>query len=83
MLSVTVNDFEKEPLKYFRNAMDFGYTVNVVGDGGVGIVMLSQEEYSGLLETMYLNSIPGMREKILESANQPGEDFDWKSALSS
>ena len=37
-------------------------------------VVLSEEEYNSLVETLYLNSIPGMKEKLVEGLNTPLED---------
>lgn len=38
-------------------------------------VMLCEEYYTGLLETLHLNSIPGLKEAILEGANTPTSSF--------
>ena len=33
--------------------------------------MISEDEYNGLIETLYLTSIPGMREKLTEGLDTP------------
>lgn len=33
------------------------------------------EEYSGLVETLYLMSVPGLAESILESAKSPRDEW--------
>jgi len=38
------------------------------------VVVLSEEEYGGLMETIYLCSIPGLAEEILEGMNTPIEE---------
>lgn len=35
------------------------------------VVMLSESDYRSIAETLYLSSIPGMREKILDGLNTP------------
>ena len=43
-----------------------------------------QGELSGLIETMYLKSIPGMEQAIVEGLNAPKSDFveiDWRKEL--
>ena len=44
-------------------------------------VLLSEEEYSSLMETLYLTSIPGFKEELIKSLNSPIEEFtdelDW------
>ena len=44
-------------------------------------VMISEEDYKGIKETLYLLSIPKMRESIIEGINQPlsecSDKLDW------
>ena len=39
-----------------------------------GDFLIDMEDYSGLMETLYLSSIPGMKEKIVEGLNTSLED---------
>jgi len=45
------------------------------------VVMLSQEDWNAIEETLYLNSIPGMTTSIKEMMNAPdsefSEDIEW------
>ena len=45
------------------------------------VVMLSQEDWNAIEETLYLNSIPGMASSIQEAMNAPdsefSEDIEW------
>ncbi len=45
------------------------------------VVMLSQEDWNAIEETLYLNSIPGMTASIKETMNAPdsefSEDIEW------
>jgi antitoxin YefM len=38
-------------------------------------VLVSEEDYSNMADTIYLSSIPGMRESILKSMKEPIENF--------
>lgn len=46
-------------------------------------VMIGEDEYRGLVETLYLTSIPGMEKKLTEGMNTPlgetvsGEEVLW------
>ena len=43
-------------------------------------VLISEEEYNNLVETMYLNSILGMSEKLndgIETPLEECEEFEW------
>ncbi len=45
------------------------------------VVMLSQEDWNAIEETLYLNSIPGMTSSIIDAMNVPdsefSEDIEW------
>ncbi len=45
------------------------------------MVVMTEEEFRGMAETLYLHSIPGMVEKIIEAKKQPLEEcsdtLDW------
>ncbi|MEA3289199.1 MAG: type II toxin-antitoxin system Phd/YefM family antitoxin [Campylobacterota bacterium] len=44
-------------------------------------VMVSQEDWNAIQETLYLNSIPNVKESILEGMDTPveecSEDLEW------
>ena len=47
-------------------------------------IVMSENKYRSLIETVYLNSIPGMAETIIEGLNTPSNelvDVDWKNEL--
>ena len=58
----------------FFKLMDEAITTHepiyVTGKQG-NIVVLSEEDYRAMAETMYLCGIPSMREKIIEGLNTP------------
>lgn len=46
----------------------------ITGKSG-NVVVMSEEDYRSIQETLYLTSIPGMREKIVKGLNTPVEDL--------
>lgn len=48
-------------------------------------ILVSEEDWDALHETMYLLSIPGMRESLIEARNTPDKDFlseeEFRAAL--
>ena len=70
--------------KNFDNLLDavveLGESVSIATDNGAAI-LVSQEEWSGLLETLYLQSIPDMAASIKEARDAPAterlEDIGW------
>lgn len=45
-------------------------------------VIVSEEDYESMQETIYLNSIPGMAQSIIEASEEPLEDcVEWSDDL--
>lgn len=66
-----------------ERVVKFNDTINVTTKDG-SFVMISEEDYNGLMETLYLYSIPGMKDSIEEGINTPLEDceaLDWENEL--
>lgn len=44
-------------------------------------ILISEDDWRAIQETLYLTSVPGMRESIIEGLNTPleecSEDLDW------
>jgi len=48
--------------------------IYITGKAG-NVVIISEDDYRSIQETLYLISIPGMREKILRGLSTPLEDL--------
>ncbi|MBC7766088.1 MAG: type II toxin-antitoxin system Phd/YefM family antitoxin [Hyphomonadaceae bacterium] len=59
--------------KLMEEAITTHEPIFVTGKQG-NIVVLSEEDYRSMAETIYLCNIPGMREKIKEGLNTPLEE---------
>lgn len=82
MAITNATNFRKNVYKYLESAVDMNDVVYVTTKTG-NAVILSEEDYRGLTETAYLNSIPGMAEHILAGRSENEETFtvDWKHEL--
>jgi len=64
------------------NVIELGDSVSIATDTGAAII-ISQQEWSGLQETLYLQSIPGFVESVIEAREAPVyervqlEDLGW------
>ena len=70
MTTTTITNFRKNLYSMVENTVRFNEPVNITTKDG-NAVMISEEEYLGLLETLYLTSVPGMKEKLLEGLDTP------------
>ena len=65
MTTTNITSFRKNLYTMMENAIRFNETAIITTKEGNAVVM-SEEEYNGMVESLYLNSIPGMREKLLD-----------------
>lgn len=83
MTNTNITQARANLFKLADQVIKFNEVVNVTTKDG-NIVIMSEEDYRGLMETLYLCSIPGMKESIIEGANTPSDEcsvFDWKKEL--
>jgi PHD/YefM family antitoxin component YafN of YafNO toxin-antitoxin module len=50
-----------------------GDTVSIATDDGAAI-LINQDEWYGMIETLYLQTIPGMAESIIEGKKTPVDE---------
>ena len=60
-------------LPILEQTIKYNEPVNVVMDNG-NVIILSDEDYRGMIETINLLSIPGMREKLIDGKTEPVSD---------
>lgn len=73
MINTNATNFRKNMFSILENTIKYNEPVNISTKEG-NAVLLSEEEYNGLMETLYLSSIPGMKEEIIEGINTPVEE---------
>lgn len=73
MTNTNVTNFRKSIYELLEQTIKYNEPINISTKNGNAIV-LSEEEYNGLMETVYLLSIPGMKEKLIKGKNTPRED---------
>ena len=79
MINMNITNFRKNVYGILEQTIKFNEPVNISTKDG-NAVILSEEDYNGLMETLYLTSIPGMKEKLMEGLNaklEDCEDFEW------
>lgn len=82
MTSVNISTFRKNLYGYVKNAIDFNDVVEVNTKNG-RVVVISEEDYTGLIETLYLNGSKKTIDDIEEAKNTPQnerislDEVDW------
>ncbi len=70
MINTNVSNLRRNLFEMLEQATRFNEPINVSTKHG-NAVILSEEDYNGLMETMYLLSDPEMIEKIKEAKATP------------
>lgn len=82
MLTTTVTNFRKDIYNLLEQTIKFNEPVTVSTKNGNAVV-LSEDEYNGMVETLYLYSVPELKEQLKEDMNAPLSEFvsedevDW------
>lgn len=63
MLNINITNFRKNIFSILEQTIKFNEPVNVSTKDG-NAVMLSEEDCNGLMETLYLSTMPAMKEKF-------------------
>lgn len=72
MTNTNVTNLRKKLFEYLSQAVNFNDVINVSTKDG-NAVILSAEDYNGLMETVYLMSNPRALNEILKSRKEPLE----------
>ena len=82
MTNINITNFRKEIYELLEQTIKYNEPINISTKNGNAVV-LSEEDYNSLIETLYISSIPKLKEEIIDRANSPEEDFisedevDW------
>ena len=80
MLNINITDFRKNIFGILERTIKFNEPVNIITKEG-NAVILSEEEYNGMMETLYFYSMPVTKEKIAEGLNTSIDDCTLESEV--
>ncbi|MCF7832088.1 MAG: type II toxin-antitoxin system Phd/YefM family antitoxin [Candidatus Marinimicrobia bacterium] len=75
MKTINVTNARKELYKLVDQVKEAHEPVYITGKNNTA-VLLSEEDWRAIEETMYLTSIPGMRESIIEGLKENPDECD-------
>ena len=83
MSVINATALRKNLFEYLNNAIDSNDVITVTTQNG-NAVIISEEEYNSIIETAYINSIPGLADEIIKGMNTPTsklKKIDWRNEL--
>ncbi len=82
MTNTNITNFRRDIYKLLENAIKYNEPINISTKNGNAVV-LSEEDYNNLIETLYISSMPKLKEELIKRKNSSDEDFvkedevDW------
>jgi prevent-host-death family protein len=80
MKTLTATEARKNIYKLIDQAADSHEPIQITGKRG-NAIMLSEEDWRSVQETLYLVSVPGMRESIIKGLETPldetSDELKW------
>ncbi len=73
MTNTNVTNFRKDIYELLKQTIKYNEPVNISTKDG-NAVLISESDYNGLMETLYLTSIPEMKEKLIKGKNAKKEE---------
>lgn len=80
MTNTNITNFRKNIYELLEQTIKYNEPLNISTKNGNAVV-LSEEDYNSLMETLYIESIPGLKEEILERSNSNDTDFIYENEV--
>lgn len=74
MTNTNITNFRKNIYEMINNTIEYNEPINISTKNGNAIV-LSEEDYNNLIETLYISSIPNLKQDIINGMNEPDDEF--------
>ena len=82
MTNTNITNFRKNIYELLETTIKYNEPINVSTKNGNAVV-LSEEDYNNIMETLHILSIPELKDEIIEGLNADDKDFvsedevDW------
>ena len=74
MTNVNITNFRKNIYSLVEQTIKFNEPINVSTKDG-NAILISEEDYRNLMETLYIESVPGLKDDIINGMKEPIEEF--------
>lgn len=74
MTNINVTNFRKNIYELLEQAIKYNEPINISTKNGNAVV-LSEEDYNSLMETLYISSIPNLKEELVKRKNDTDDKF--------
>ena len=64
MTNINITNFRKDIYALLEQTINFNEPINISTKNGNAVV-LSEEDYNSLIETLYITSVPNLKEELI------------------
>lgn len=75
MEKVNATSFRKDLYTILENVTKYNTPINITTKNGNAVV-ISEDDYNSIMETLYLSSIPDLKNRITDGINAKDEEFE-------
>lgn len=73
MTNINITNFRENIYELLESTIKYNEPINISTKNGNAVV-LSEEDYNNLMETLYISSVPGLKEDIIEGLKEDIKD---------
>lgn len=74
MTNINITNFRKDIYALLEQTINYNEPINISTKNGNAVV-LSEEDYNSLIETLYITSVPNLKEELIKRANDSENEF--------
>lgn len=74
MTNVNITNFRKNIYSLVEQTIKYNEPINVSTKDG-NAILISEDDYRSLMETLYIESVPGLKEEIIKGMKEPIEEY--------
>ena len=78
MSTTNISNFRKNLFEFTEQIINYNEPLTVTSKSG-NVVVLSEEEYRSIVETIYLSVVPGLEERLVTLKNTPTDSAEFVS----
>ena len=74
MTNINITNFRKDIYSLLEQTIKYNEPINISTKNGNAVV-LSEEDYNSLMETLYITSIPDLKDELIKRSNDSDDEY--------
>lgn len=74
MTNTNITNFRKDIYNLLENTIKYNEPINISTKNGNAVV-ISEEDYNSIMETLYIMTVPNLKDEIVKRENDNDEEY--------